>query len=237
MADQASREIVRASRRQVSQEIRLARNRGEVLERRRNPDGTYYAAPPTNPSARQDRTRAASVNQDIYDPRGSEYRNARRGSGTLNNPAPAFQGDPRVDDRLRNNGQYSAASVDPDLLDPRGADQLGPRQTATAAAQVAASDGSGTITQAGTSGLQSMQGRQTAAFTSLSPRPYFIIQPLDNRYDFLTGRKVFDSTNVISDQTTSGRSTIQGTNSGASQVSGTGATAGGDQGDGLRGNT
>ena len=46
-AQQAPRDQIIASRRAANREIRLARGRGERLERRRNPDGTYYAAPST----------------------------------------------------------------------------------------------------------------------------------------------------------------------------------------------
>lgn len=36
----------------------------------------------------------------------------------------------------------------------------------------------------------SLAGRTTRTFTTISPRPYFRIDPGDNRYDFLTGQKV-----------------------------------------------
>ena len=36
----------------------------------------------------------------------------------------------------------------------------------------------------------SLAGRQTSTFSTISPRPYFRIDPLDNRYDFLTGQKI-----------------------------------------------
>ena len=43
--ERASREAIRESRRQTTQDIRNARRRGENLVRKRHPDGTYYAAP------------------------------------------------------------------------------------------------------------------------------------------------------------------------------------------------
>ena len=36
----------------------------------------------------------------------------------------------------------------------------------------------------------SLAGRSNTSFTTISPRPYFRIDPGDNRYDFLTGQKV-----------------------------------------------
>lgn len=36
----------------------------------------------------------------------------------------------------------------------------------------------------------SLAGRTNSSFSTLSPRPYFRIDPLDNRYDFLTGQKI-----------------------------------------------
>jgi len=43
--ERASREAIRESRTQTTQDIRNARRRGENLVRKRHPDGTYYAAP------------------------------------------------------------------------------------------------------------------------------------------------------------------------------------------------
>lgn len=66
----------------------------------------------------------------------------------------------------------------------------------------------------------SLAGQQTRSFTTLSPRPYFRIDPLDNRYDFLTGQKV---------NTTGG----QPNTNNPSSIPGGGNTTGGSNPDGT----
>jgi len=61
---QASREQIRESRRQSSRDISDARARGVALERRRNPDGTYYTAPSTGA---RDVTNAKNLPQRVRD--------------------------------------------------------------------------------------------------------------------------------------------------------------------------
>lgn len=49
----ASRQAIRESRRQTTEDLRNARRRGENLVRLRHPDGTYYAGPPRDVSNNQ----------------------------------------------------------------------------------------------------------------------------------------------------------------------------------------
>lgn len=64
----------------------------------------------------------------------------------------------------------------------------------------------------------SLAGRQNQTFSSISPRPYFRIDPQDNRYDFLTGQKINSvdgSPNTNSPVNYQGGNTTGGTRAGA----------------------
>jgi hypothetical protein len=77
---------------------------------------------------------------------------------------------------------YEAGQVDPALARALAADRAsGTPSPSTIQATSTAPSGATTPSAA---------ARQNSTFSSISPRPYFRIDPLDNRYDFLSGQKV-----------------------------------------------
>jgi hypothetical protein len=102
---------------------------------------------------------------------------------------------------------YSAGQVDPRLAAAAQtassaasaftvgyeAGQVDPRLAAAVADRTTDTPSPSTIqaTNAAPAGTTpSLAARQNTTFSNISPRPYFRIDPLDNRYDFLTGQKV-----------------------------------------------
>ena len=114
----------------------------------------------------RDQIPPVQVNPDAYDPRG---RDQIPGLNLNTNAANAFT------------VGYGAGQVDPRLA-RAVADQTTqtPRPSTVQATNAAPAGGA----------TPSSTARQNTTFTTLSPRPYFRIDPLDNRYDFLTGQKV-----------------------------------------------
>lgn len=75
-----------------------------------------------------------------------------------------------------------------------GEGQVDPRLAAAVADQTTGTPSPSTMQATGApptgTTTPSLAGRSTNNFTTISPRPYFRIDPNDNRYDFLTGQKV-----------------------------------------------
>jgi hypothetical protein len=139
---------------------------------------------------------------------------------------------------------YGSGQIDPRLAaaaanQPSAADtfsvgygegQVDPRLAAAAAAadQTTGTPSPSTMqatngTPAGSS-TPSAAARQSSAFTSLSPRPFFRIDPLDNRYDFLTGQKVntYNSAAIAAGSQPQANLNVQTGGSGAGTGAGTG---------------
>ena len=177
-----------------------------------NTAGAVEGARPnsSNSNLRGRNLRAAQLRWDRENPSGTGTETTNISAGAITGSGRGSvveQAGARAEYLQRGTVGYGSGQIDPRLAAAAnqqsaadaftvgyGEGQVDPRLAAAIADRASDTPSPSTVqaTNAAATGTTtpSLAGQQTRTFTTLSPRPFFRIDPLDNRYDFLTGQKV-----------------------------------------------